>query len=102
MGGSVTGKACIWVGASNDLDVRHEGFEFPKGTWRERTLFLVLADRLLGRNVKRQAPLIKLRWEKLTFIEISTCQALCEAFDVDLFYGICRTTQGGRNDEVII
>ena len=30
-GGSATGRACIWVGASNDLEVRHEGFEFPKG-----------------------------------------------------------------------
>lgn len=39
-GGSVAGIACMWVGASSDLDVRPEGFEFPKGTGLERILFV--------------------------------------------------------------
>lgn len=40
----------------------------------------MLADRLLVRNLKRPARLIELRREKLTFIEVSTCQALDEAW----------------------
>lgn len=40
----------------------------------------MLADRLLVRNLKRPARLVKLRREKLIFIEVSTCQALDEAW----------------------
>lgn len=61
----------------------------------------MLADRLLVRNFKQQVRLTKLWREKLTFIEVSTCQALCEAFDVHLFYGICRTIEGGKDDVII-
>lgn len=40
----------------------------------------MLADRLLVRNLKRPARLVKLQREKLIFIEVSTCQALDEAW----------------------
>lgn len=54
---------------NSDLDVRHEGFKFPKRTLvKVFCLFLMLADRLLVRSFKQQILQIKLWWEKLTFI----------------------------------
>lgn len=40
MRGPVTGRTRIWVVVNSDLDGRHKGFKFPKGTLVESIWFV--------------------------------------------------------------